>query len=116
MKLYELMKKKGYSFSDLAEAADVGRATITRIVYGQGKEPHPGTKRKLAAILGVEISDIDEFNTESAIPEAAEPKASEEGIAEALKAFEAAGGDEEQGDVEREFAQLIAGYKERASA
>lgn len=72
MKLANLMKIKGYSFQDLAEASGLGKATITRIVYGQAKTPHPGTQRKLAQVLGVSIQDIDEFKT--SLGEAIEPE------------------------------------------
>jgi transcriptional regulator with XRE-family HTH domain len=64
MKLSSLMKSKGYSFQDLAEASGVAKATIARIVYGQAKEPHPSTKRKIASVFNVEISEIDEFFAE----------------------------------------------------
>lgn len=68
MKLAELMKAKGYSFQDLAEASGVGKATIARIVYGQAKEPHPSTKRKIANVFDLEIGQIDDFKEEPTEP------------------------------------------------
>ncbi len=77
MKLTELMKSKGYSFQDLADASGVAKATISRIVYGQAKEPHPSTKRKIAAVFGVEINDIEDFKEDEPVegtpPPAPEP-------------------------------------------
>jgi transcriptional regulator with XRE-family HTH domain len=129
MRLNELMRKKGYSFSDLAKASGVTKTTLERIVYGQAKEPHPSTKRKIAAVFGLEIDQIDDFaelthiekdyTTQTDYPPLTEV-ASKEEIAAVLKAFEEAEKDEESGtsqeEVERRIATLIAGYKEQVAS
>jgi transcriptional regulator with XRE-family HTH domain len=61
LKLIELMRDRGYSFRELAEATGVSLSTIERIVYGKAKAPHPKTKRIIAEFFKVEISAIDEF-------------------------------------------------------
>lgn len=61
LKLIDLMKSKGYSFKDLADASGAARSTIERVAYGQAKMPYPKTKRLIAQVFGVEIDFIDEF-------------------------------------------------------
>jgi transcriptional regulator with XRE-family HTH domain len=69
MRLVELMKKKGYSFTDLAEASGVSRSTVEKVAYGKAKLPHPKTKRLIAKVFEVEIEEIDEFKEPGLDPE-----------------------------------------------
>jgi len=61
MKLKELMANKGYSFRNLAKESGVALSTIERLIYGEMVNPFPSTMRKIAAVLGQEIREIDEF-------------------------------------------------------
>jgi transcriptional regulator with XRE-family HTH domain len=58
--LRRLRRLRGWTQGELAEAAGVGRATITRLERGL-REPRPGTMARIARALGVEIRQIDEF-------------------------------------------------------
>lgn len=55
--LRALREARAYSIADLAERAGVGETTIWEIETGR-RVPHPRTRRKLAAALGVEPSEI----------------------------------------------------------
>jgi transcriptional regulator with XRE-family HTH domain len=48
------------SIRELAKAADVSPATIVNIEAGR-HDPFPATMRRIAAALGVEAVEIDEF-------------------------------------------------------
>jgi transcriptional regulator with XRE-family HTH domain len=56
-----LRLNKGLSQAELAALAGVSEYTVTRLETGQRKRPHPATRRKLAAALGVPIADVDEL-------------------------------------------------------
>jgi transcriptional regulator with XRE-family HTH domain len=60
-RLRELRKLRALSQDELAEAAGVGRATISRI---ERKETgaHGRTLRKLAKALGVDVSELVEVD------------------------------------------------------
>jgi transcriptional regulator with XRE-family HTH domain len=60
-RLRVLRLNAGLSQEELARAAGVSEATIKRLEMGKGKRPHPSTRRKLAAALGVPIADVDEL-------------------------------------------------------
>lgn len=60
MPLAKWREKAALSTRELAELADVAPRTIWRIEGRQGM-PHPSTRRKIAAALGIEPSDIAEF-------------------------------------------------------
>lgn len=55
----ELRRRKGWSQKDLARASGVGQDTISGVESGR-HDPRPSTLRKLAAALGVEVSDFFE--------------------------------------------------------
>ncbi len=56
-KLRELREGRGLSQKDLADASSVHFNSISGIESGKRK-PHPGTLRKLAAALDVEVEDL----------------------------------------------------------
>ncbi len=55
--LKELRTRKGYSQQELADLSDVAQHTISEIELGRRK-PQGRTLRKMAAALGVEVSDL----------------------------------------------------------
>ena len=57
MGLRELREAKGYSQRELANLAEVSQVCIWKIENGKSK-PHPSTRRKLAALLGAEPTEI----------------------------------------------------------
>jgi len=61
MKLTDWMDIKGYSFRNLADEAGVAVSVIEYIAYGKTKSPHPKTMRAISQVLGVELTQIDEF-------------------------------------------------------
>jgi len=56
-RLRELRKLRALSQDELAEAAGVGRATISRIERRE-TGAHGRTLRKLAKVLGVDVSEL----------------------------------------------------------
>ena len=56
-----LRLNQGLTQAELAALAGVSEYTVTRLERGQRKRPHPATRRKLAAALGVPIADVDEL-------------------------------------------------------
>ena len=59
-RLRTLRRRRGWTQAQLAEAAGVGVATITRL-EAAGVAPRPSTLARIAAALGVRIPDVDEF-------------------------------------------------------
>ncbi len=57
-KLNRLRRSKGMTQAELSQASGVAQSTITHIESGKHERPHPGTLRKLARALGVEIADL----------------------------------------------------------
>lgn len=57
MGLRELRESKGYSQRELANLAEVSQVCIWKMENGKSK-PHPSTRRKLAALLGAEPTEI----------------------------------------------------------
>jgi transcriptional regulator with XRE-family HTH domain len=55
-----LRRLQGLTQQELAEAAGVSLGTVNRLERGV-REPRPGTMRRIAAVLGVKIADVDEF-------------------------------------------------------
>jgi transcriptional regulator with XRE-family HTH domain len=60
-RLRALRLNLGLTQAELATKAGVSEFTVVRLETGKGKRPHPSTRRKLAAALGVTIADIDEL-------------------------------------------------------
>ena len=60
-----LRLNQGLTQAELAALAGVSEYTVTRLERGQRKRPHPATRRKLAAALGVPIADVDELRGNS---------------------------------------------------
>jgi transcriptional regulator with XRE-family HTH domain len=58
-KLRVLRLNAGLSQKELAEQADVTVDTISRLETGKGKRPYPSTRRRIAAVLGVPIAEVD---------------------------------------------------------
>jgi transcriptional regulator with XRE-family HTH domain len=56
-RLKELRRLKGWSQQNLADNAGVSKGTIAWLET-QKHEPHPGTMRKIAAAIGVEVADL----------------------------------------------------------
>jgi transcriptional regulator with XRE-family HTH domain len=69
-RLRALRLNLGLTQTELAERAGVSEFTITRLETGKGKRPHPSTRRKLAAVLGVPIADVDELRGDGDDPPA----------------------------------------------
>jgi transcriptional regulator with XRE-family HTH domain len=65
-RLRVLRLNAGLNQEELARAAGVSEATVKRLEAGRGKRPHPSTRRKLAAALGVRIADVDELRGDGA--------------------------------------------------
>ena len=59
--LRTLRLNRGLTQVELAEKAGVSEVTVVRLERGRGKRPYPGTRRKIAAALGVPIADVDEL-------------------------------------------------------
>lgn len=57
-KLKRLRRGRGMTQADLAEASGVAQSTIAQIERATRKEPRPGTLKKLAPALGVEIAEL----------------------------------------------------------
>lgn len=55
----ELREREALSQRDLAERADVSRATVVQIERGTGTLPTPAVRRKLAGVFGIHPSEID---------------------------------------------------------
>ena len=64
-----LRLNRGLTQAELATRAGVSEYTIVRLERGQRKRPHPSTRRKLAAALGVEIADVDELRGDGGLAE-----------------------------------------------
>jgi transcriptional regulator with XRE-family HTH domain len=58
--LRQLRRLKGWTQTQLAEAAGVTRVTIQKLEAGV-REPRPSTMARIAAALGVQIRAVDEF-------------------------------------------------------
>jgi transcriptional regulator with XRE-family HTH domain len=58
--LRALRRLRGMTQEDLARAAGVSVGTISRLEQGQ-RPPRPHTMREIARVLGVRITDVDEF-------------------------------------------------------
>ncbi len=65
--LKELRTRKGYSQQELADLSDVAQHTISEIELGRRK-PQGRTLRKMAAALGVEVSDLLEVQERPKVP------------------------------------------------
>jgi DNA-binding XRE family transcriptional regulator/predicted GIY-YIG superfamily endonuclease len=57
-KLKRLRRGRGLTQRELSDASKVAQSTIAHIESGARKEPHPGTLRKLARVLDVEIAEL----------------------------------------------------------
>jgi transcriptional regulator with XRE-family HTH domain len=57
-KLKRLRRGQGMTQEELAEASGVAQSTIAQIEGRRRKEPRPGTLKRLAGPLGVEISEL----------------------------------------------------------
>jgi len=132
-KLKMLRTERGFTLRKLAERADVDLSTISMLENGR-KRSQIITLVKLAKALNVPVDDLLQEHLDTSAPsrgrkgwqakldrkmlkeqESAGAIPSTEGMAAALKAFEEPGKDYSQEEVEREFASLIASYKEKAS-
>jgi transcriptional regulator with XRE-family HTH domain len=60
----------GLTQAELAAQAGVSKFTVVRLEAGKGRHPHPSTRRKLAAALGVAIADVDELRGDGDDPPA----------------------------------------------
>jgi transcriptional regulator with XRE-family HTH domain len=65
-RLRTLRLNAGLTQGELAERAGVSVYTIIRLETGKGKRPFPGTRRRIAAALGVGITDVDELRADGA--------------------------------------------------
>ena len=63
MPLRVLRVNAGLSQEALARQARVAVHTILRIEQG-GRHPHPATRKRIADVLGVTVSDVAEFVTD----------------------------------------------------
>jgi transcriptional regulator with XRE-family HTH domain len=59
-RLRDLRQQRLLSIRDLAKAAGVSPQTIVTIEAGE-RPPRPSTMRKIAAALGIEAREVDEF-------------------------------------------------------
>jgi transcriptional regulator with XRE-family HTH domain len=57
-KLKRLRRGQGLTQEELAEQSGVAQSTIAQIETGRRPEPRPGTLKKLAGPLGVEIAEL----------------------------------------------------------
>ena len=57
-KLKRFRRSRGMTQEELAEASGVAQSTIAQIEGGRRKEPRPGTLKRLAKPLGVEIAEL----------------------------------------------------------
>jgi transcriptional regulator with XRE-family HTH domain len=69
-RLRALRLNLGLTQDELARAAGVSKFTVVRLERGLGKRPHPSTRRRLAAALGVAIADVDELRGDGGGPRA----------------------------------------------
>jgi transcriptional regulator with XRE-family HTH domain len=60
-RLRALRLNPGLTQAELAQRAGVSEFTVVRLETGKDKRPHPSTRRKLAAALGVAIAEVDEL-------------------------------------------------------
>lgn len=58
--LRRLRRLKGWSLRDLAREAGAGVDTVLDLEH-RARRPRPSTMRKIAAALGVDIAEVDEF-------------------------------------------------------
>jgi len=58
-RLKEIRRLKGYSLTGLERESGVSADTISKIELGR-REPHPGTVKKIAEALGVEVRELFE--------------------------------------------------------
>jgi transcriptional regulator with XRE-family HTH domain len=63
-RLRVLRLNAGLNQKELARAAGVSEATIKRLEAGRGKRPYPATRRRIAAVLRVPISEVDELKAD----------------------------------------------------
>jgi transcriptional regulator with XRE-family HTH domain len=61
--LRRLRRLKGWSLRDLAREAGVAVDTVLDLEH-RARLPRPSTMRRIAAALGVQIGDVDEFREE----------------------------------------------------
>lgn len=57
-KLKRLRRGRGMTQEELADSSCVAQSTIAQIETGRRPEPRPGTLKKLAGPLGVEIAEL----------------------------------------------------------
>jgi transcriptional regulator with XRE-family HTH domain len=69
-RLRALRLNLGLTQAELASQAGVSEFTVVRLETGKAKRPHPSTRRKLAAALGVRIADVDELRGDGGGPPA----------------------------------------------
>jgi transcriptional regulator with XRE-family HTH domain len=75
---------RGMNQVDLAEASGVAQNTISEIELGK-REARPGTLKKLAGALGVEISDLLSEETDRPLGEAPQPSLEDAAQSEAFQ-------------------------------
>jgi transcriptional regulator with XRE-family HTH domain len=70
--LRRLRRLQGWSLRDLARESGVAVDTVLDLEH-RARLPRPSTMRKIAAALGVQIAEIDEFREADDPPPAAHP-------------------------------------------
>jgi transcriptional regulator with XRE-family HTH domain len=71
-KLRTIRLNLGLTQVELAERAGVSLHTVKRLEGGHRKRPYPATRRRIAAALGVTITDVDELRESNGIHGTAE--------------------------------------------